>query len=275
MTHHQTRTAWTRAGSSLPSDRIQPSRTTPKGLGKGKNKNKEPLPQPKSDQVKRLEALRDGLQRPPRNADPTVACFCQGLRSLSYRSRNSTELDIQPDDTPSRRTRPSAKPAASSSAASTSPSTPVRTAPPTSSHPPRATPSSSSSHPPSTRPSPERHSNATRPRRMPGAQQVPSLRSLQGPPTPGLPHEHLPTPPNSNDHNNNDHHHRPHKVMSLVGKTDKVVVSSYYATPPRSVTPRIVVARTRRVNRSSRPGCLRRLETSAMPARTWILCDPG
>ncbi len=73
-------TAWTKKGSSLPSDRI-PSRTqTPQpAKAKAKGKGKEETP-PKSKEVRALEKLRDDLRNASgRERDPKGGCFCQGV----------------------------------------------------------------------------------------------------------------------------------------------------------------------------------------------------
>ncbi|KAI0701441.1 hypothetical protein C8T65DRAFT_270787 [Cerioporus squamosus] len=78
-------TAWTKKGSSLPSDRI-PSRTqTPQpAKGKGKGKGKEEAP-PKSKEVRALEKLRDDLRNASgRERDPKGGCFCQGVCRACY-----------------------------------------------------------------------------------------------------------------------------------------------------------------------------------------------
>ncbi|KAI0766885.1 hypothetical protein BD413DRAFT_480500 [Trametes elegans] len=74
---HQT--AWTKKGSSLPSDRIPPkvqSQPTPaKTKAKGKRKDSAP---PKSKDVRKLEKLRDDLRNASgHDADPSGGCFCQ------------------------------------------------------------------------------------------------------------------------------------------------------------------------------------------------------
>ncbi|KII87036.1 hypothetical protein PLICRDRAFT_176843 [Plicaturopsis crispa FD-325 SS-3] len=73
--HH---TPWTKKASSLPSDRIQPRMSRPPttpSSSKGKGKPKEP---PKSKEVRRLEALLDGLRGSTgKDKDPSGGCFCQ------------------------------------------------------------------------------------------------------------------------------------------------------------------------------------------------------
>ncbi|KAI0666840.1 hypothetical protein C8Q78DRAFT_1072192 [Trametes maxima] len=82
--HH---TAWTKKGSSLPSDRIPPkaqarTQAVP-AKAKGKRKD-EPAP-PKSKDVRRLEKLRDDLRKASgHDKDPKGGCFCQArMHSLS------------------------------------------------------------------------------------------------------------------------------------------------------------------------------------------------
>ncbi|CAK5270108.1 unnamed protein product [Mycena citricolor] len=72
-------TAWTKKGSSLPSDRIKPN-PPPSQNTKSKGKAAAPPPEPpKSKAVKQLEALRKGLVSAgatPKQ-DPKGGCFCQ------------------------------------------------------------------------------------------------------------------------------------------------------------------------------------------------------
>jgi len=79
------RTPWTKPKSSLPSDRIPPSRKpNQSNQAKGKGKQNEV---PKSKEVKRLEELRDGLASLSSSSgvrDPKGGCFCQArTHSLS------------------------------------------------------------------------------------------------------------------------------------------------------------------------------------------------
>lgn len=78
------RTAWTKKGSSLPSDRIPPAkRSSPApSLSKAKGKQKD-VQAPKSQEVRKLEDLRDGLKNVAEK-DPTGGCFCQGTRFYSF-----------------------------------------------------------------------------------------------------------------------------------------------------------------------------------------------
>ncbi|KAH9847591.1 hypothetical protein C2E23DRAFT_871700 [Lenzites betulinus] len=73
------RTAWTKKGSSLPSDRLPPkaqSQAAPANT-KSKGKQKENAP-PKSKEVRRLEKLRDDLRKASgHDKDPKGGCFCQ------------------------------------------------------------------------------------------------------------------------------------------------------------------------------------------------------
>jgi len=68
-------TAWTNK-SSVPSDRIPPSRPA-SGQGKKAAKGKQ-QEQPKSEEVRRLERLRDALRdASSKDRDPKGGCFCQ------------------------------------------------------------------------------------------------------------------------------------------------------------------------------------------------------
>ncbi|KAF8487685.1 hypothetical protein JB92DRAFT_2798954 [Gautieria morchelliformis] len=67
------KTAWSRS-SSVPSDRIPPSRTPTPNRNKGKGKDKHP---PKSKEVLRLESLLEGLKSWTTGKDPKGGCFCQ------------------------------------------------------------------------------------------------------------------------------------------------------------------------------------------------------
>ncbi|KAI0644269.1 hypothetical protein C8Q79DRAFT_914225 [Trametes meyenii] len=74
--HH---TAWTKKGSSLPSDRIPPkAHQAQAGPAKAKGKRKDEPAPPKSKDVRRLEKLRDDLRKASgRDKDPKGGCFCQ------------------------------------------------------------------------------------------------------------------------------------------------------------------------------------------------------
>lgn len=78
-------TAWTKKGSSLPSDRIRPSYSQ-QSPAKNQSKNKGKQPQnepPKSGEVQRLEALADALRDSTgEDKDPKGGCFCQGAQIL-------------------------------------------------------------------------------------------------------------------------------------------------------------------------------------------------
>ncbi|KAH9889006.1 hypothetical protein C8Q73DRAFT_709253 [Cubamyces lactineus] len=81
--HH---TAWTKKGSSLPSDRIPPkvqAQATP-SKAKGKKKQNDSTP-PKSKEVRALEKLRDDLRKASgQDKDPKGGCFCQAsMHTLS------------------------------------------------------------------------------------------------------------------------------------------------------------------------------------------------
>ncbi|CCM01666.1 uncharacterized protein FIBRA_03729 [Fibroporia radiculosa] len=69
-------TAWTQNASSLPSDRIPPSRPKQNSVKeKRKPAAQEPL---KSKEVRRLEFVRDSLRKGTgRERDPKGGCFCQ------------------------------------------------------------------------------------------------------------------------------------------------------------------------------------------------------
>ncbi|KAI0351906.1 hypothetical protein OH77DRAFT_1429223 [Trametes cingulata] len=70
-------TAWTKKGSSLPSDRIPPKVQSQAAPAKAKGKQKETGP-PKSKEVRKLEKLRDDLRKASgRDKDPNGGCFCQ------------------------------------------------------------------------------------------------------------------------------------------------------------------------------------------------------
>ncbi|KAI0628240.1 hypothetical protein C8Q77DRAFT_482371 [Trametes polyzona] len=74
--HH---TAWTKKGSSLPSDRIPPKAQSQPSTAssKAKGKQKESMPQ-KSKEVRKLEKQRDDLRNASgRDKDPKGGCFCQ------------------------------------------------------------------------------------------------------------------------------------------------------------------------------------------------------
>ncbi|KIP02836.1 hypothetical protein PHLGIDRAFT_130513, partial [Phlebiopsis gigantea 11061_1 CR5-6] len=87
------RTPWTQKASSVPSDRIPLRKTTPKPKAKNAGSTTPANATiPKSKEVRRLEALTNGLQAlvssggAPR-MDPKGGCFCQA-RSHSLSSHN-------------------------------------------------------------------------------------------------------------------------------------------------------------------------------------------
>ncbi|OSD00173.1 hypothetical protein PYCCODRAFT_1371757 [Trametes coccinea BRFM310] len=72
--HH---TAWTKKGSSVPSDWISPKSQPQIAPVKSKAKQKDSTP-PKSKEVRRLEKLRDDLRKSSGlDKDPKGGCFCQ------------------------------------------------------------------------------------------------------------------------------------------------------------------------------------------------------
>ncbi|CDO68185.1 hypothetical protein BN946_scf184938.g37 [Trametes cinnabarina] len=79
--HH---TAWTKKGSSVPSDWIAPKSQPQAAPARPKGKQKDSTP-PKSKEVRRLEKLRDDLRKSSgREKDPKGGCFCQArLHPLS------------------------------------------------------------------------------------------------------------------------------------------------------------------------------------------------
>ncbi|EKM50316.1 uncharacterized protein PHACADRAFT_105524 [Phanerochaete carnosa HHB-10118-sp] len=78
------KTAWSKSGGSLPSDRIPSRTTTPKPKSTKASRSNTPgaASPPKSKEVLRLEILRDGLQAVVSRGgvlgtDPKGGCFCQ------------------------------------------------------------------------------------------------------------------------------------------------------------------------------------------------------
>jgi Putative zinc finger motif, C2HC5-type len=94
------KTAWSRA-SSVPSDRIPPSRTPTPGRNKGKGKADQP---PKSQEVLTLEGLVEGLKSWTTGKDPKGGCFCLGEPSTLILFKSQVNFPSAQEHAPSKYT---------------------------------------------------------------------------------------------------------------------------------------------------------------------------
>ncbi|KAF8490698.1 hypothetical protein JB92DRAFT_3008238 [Gautieria morchelliformis] len=85
------KTAWSRS-SSVPSDRIPPSRTPTPKRNKGKGKDNHP---PKSKEVLRLESQLESLKSWTTGKDPKGGCFCQGQPWMVHTLSKYTPICLQ------------------------------------------------------------------------------------------------------------------------------------------------------------------------------------